>query len=154
MPDSIVYRGWKPRSFLRLSQFIFGVVWKRFSEIVICASKGGADDSPQWYHNIRAAETVDVQIATQAFRATWREPVDTEPHSLTDFDREVDALRQLLSARNLMSVDELRRGIEAIPEADYLRPSYYQRWIRSITDNLLVKGVITEVELRAALERV
>jgi hypothetical protein len=80
------------------------------------------------------------------------EPVDTEPHSLTDFDREVDALRQLLSARNLMSVDELRRGIEAIPEADYLRLSYYQRWIRSITDNLLRRGVITEAELQAALE--
>ncbi|HEY1412147.1 MAG TPA: nitrile hydratase, partial [Rhodopila sp.] len=44
------------------------------------------------------------------------EPVDIEPHGLTEFDREVDALRQMLSAKNLMSVDELRRGIEAIPE--------------------------------------
>ena len=43
-------------------------------EVVICASKGGADDSPQWYHNILASETVDFQIATQAFRASWREP--------------------------------------------------------------------------------
>ena len=59
----------------------------------------------------------------------------------------------VLGARRLMTVDELRRGIEAIPEADYLRLSYYQRWIRSITDNLLRKGVITEAELRAALER-
>jgi deazaflavin-dependent oxidoreductase (nitroreductase family) len=47
-------------------------------EVVICASKGGADDSPQWYHNIRAAGTVDFQIATQAFRATWREPQGAE----------------------------------------------------------------------------
>ncbi len=80
------------------------------------------------------------------------EPVDTEPHALTDFDREVDAIRQILSLKRLMTVDELRRGIEAIPEPDYLRLSYYQRWIRSITDNLLVRGVITEAELRAALE--
>jgi nitrile hydratase subunit beta len=79
------------------------------------------------------------------------EPVDIEPHGLTDFDREVDALRQMLAAKRLMSVDELRRGIEAIPEADYHRLSYYQRWIRSITDNLLLHGVITEAELRAAL---
>ena len=71
---------------------------------------------------------------------------------LTDFDREVDALRQLLSAKDLMTVDELRRGIEAIPEADYHRLSYYQRWTRSITDNLLRRGVLTEAELRAALE--
>jgi nitrile hydratase subunit beta len=81
------------------------------------------------------------------------EPIETEPHALTDFDREVDAIRQLLGLRGVMSVDELRRGIEAIPEAEYHRLSYYQRWIRSITDNLLRKGVITESELRAALER-
>jgi len=79
------------------------------------------------------------------------EPVDTAPHGLTAFDREVDALRQMLAARTLMSVDELRRGIEAIPEAEYHRLSYYQRWIRSITEHLLRQGVITETELQAAL---
>jgi len=47
-------------------------------EVVICASKGGADDDPQWYLNIRASETVDFQIGTQAFRATWREPEGVE----------------------------------------------------------------------------
>jgi hypothetical protein len=82
------------------------------------------------------------------------EPVDTEPHALTDFDKEVDALRGVLGAKRVMTVDELRRGIEAIPEAEYHRLSYYRRWIRSITDNLLAKGVITEAELRTALERV
>jgi hypothetical protein len=80
------------------------------------------------------------------------EPVDIEPHALTEFDREVDALRGMLGAKKLMTVDELRRGVEAIPEAEYHRLSYYRRWIRSITDNLLVHGVITETELRAALE--
>jgi hypothetical protein len=80
------------------------------------------------------------------------EAVDTAPHGLTDFDREVDAIRGILGAKQIMTVDELRRGIESIPEADYHRLSYYQRWIRSITDILLQKGVITEAELRAALE--
>ena len=80
------------------------------------------------------------------------EPVDTSRHALTEFDRTVDALRGLLGAKDVMSVDELRRGIEAIPEADYHRLSYYQRWIRSIADNLMVRGVLTEAELRAALE--
>jgi nitrile hydratase subunit beta len=79
------------------------------------------------------------------------EPVDTEPHGLTAFDREVDALRGVLAAKKLMTVDELRRGIEAIPEAEYHRLTYYQRWIRSITDNLVRSGVLTEAELRAAL---
>ncbi len=79
------------------------------------------------------------------------EPVDTTPHSLNDFDREVDALRQLLSAKGLMTVDELRRGIEALPEATYHRLTYYERWIRSITDNLLRRGVIDEGALKQAL---
>lgn len=79
------------------------------------------------------------------------EPIDTSPHALTEFDREVDAIRGLLGAKGVMGVDELRRGIEAIPEAEYHRLSYYQRWIRSITDNLLVRGVITPAELEAAL---
>jgi nitrile hydratase subunit beta len=77
------------------------------------------------------------------------EAVDFEPHA---FDREVDALRGVLGAKEIMTVDELRRGIEAIPEEEYHRLSYYRRWIRSVTDNLLRKGIITEAELRAALE--
>jgi deazaflavin-dependent oxidoreductase (nitroreductase family) len=54
-------------------------------EVVICASKGGADDSPQWYANILASETVDVQIATQAYRASWREPQDAEREKVWAF---------------------------------------------------------------------
>jgi hypothetical protein len=80
------------------------------------------------------------------------EPVDATPHVLTAFDREVDAIRQILGQKRIMSVDELRRGIEAIPEADYHRLSYYERWIRSIAAILMEKGVIGEAELRAALE--
>jgi hypothetical protein len=80
------------------------------------------------------------------------EAIDTEPHELTDFDREVDAIRQILGMKAVMSTDELRRGIEALPEADYLRLSYYERWLRSMTANLLQKGVIDEAELQAALD--
>jgi len=80
------------------------------------------------------------------------EPIDTGTHGLTQFDREVDAIRGILGAKGIMSVDELRCGIEAIPEGEYARLSYYQRWIRSIADNLLARGVISDAELRAALE--
>jgi deazaflavin-dependent oxidoreductase (nitroreductase family) len=54
-------------------------------EVVICASKGGADTPPHWYHNIRASDTIDVQIATQAFRATWREPEGAEREKVWAF---------------------------------------------------------------------
>ena len=80
------------------------------------------------------------------------EPIDMAAHVLTDFDREVDGLRQVLGIKGIMTVDELRRGVEAIPEASYHRMTYYQRWMRSVADTLLRKGVLTEEELRAALE--
>lgn len=79
------------------------------------------------------------------------EPIDPAPHGLTDFDRQVDALVGVLRSKGLFSVDEMRRGIEAIPEAEYDRMSYYQRWIRSTADNLIRRGVISEAELGAAL---
>ena len=78
--------------------------------------------------------------------------IDAEPHELTAFDREVDAIRQILGMKQVMSVDELRRGVEALSEEDYLRRSYYQRWLRSITATLLTKNVLTTTELQAALE--
>ncbi len=77
--------------------------------------------------------------------------IDQAAHALTDFDKEVDAIRGVLGAKGVMTVDELRRGIESLPEADYHRLTYYQRWICSIADNLLARGVITEAELAAAL---
>lgn len=80
------------------------------------------------------------------------EPIDTSAHALNDFDRQVDAIRGILGAKGIMSVDELRRGIEAIPESEYHRLTYYQRWIRSIADNLLARGLVTEAELAAALQ--
>lgn len=54
-------------------------------EIVIVASKGGADTHPEWYLSILANETIGVQIATQAFEATWREPEDTERHEVWEY---------------------------------------------------------------------
>jgi deazaflavin-dependent oxidoreductase (nitroreductase family) len=54
-------------------------------EVVIVASKGGADQHPEWYLNLRAAPDIDFQIATQAFRATWREPEGDERHKVWDF---------------------------------------------------------------------
>ena len=59
----------------RISPLIYGMVE---GEIVIVASKGGAPADPAWYRNIADASEVDVQVATQAFRATWREPADDE----------------------------------------------------------------------------
>jgi nitrile hydratase len=79
------------------------------------------------------------------FRCTAVERDEAPPD---DFGKRVDALRQLLAQKKLMTVDELRRSIEAIPEDEYLALTYYERWLRSITMLMLEKGVVTEEELR------
>jgi hypothetical protein len=53
----------------------------------------------------------------------------------------------LLSGRKLMTVDELRRNIEELGADAYDRLSYYERWIHSITQTLIQRGVITIDEL-------
>jgi deazaflavin-dependent oxidoreductase (nitroreductase family) len=54
-------------------------------ELVIVASKGGDPVNPGWYYNITASETIDVQIATAAFRAKWREAEGDERKRLWEF---------------------------------------------------------------------
>lgn len=54
-------------------------------EVVICASKGGADAHPDWYLNLVASKEIEFQVATQAFRATWREPEGAERDKVWEF---------------------------------------------------------------------
>ena len=54
-------------------------------EAVIIASKGGADVHPGWYFNLQPGKEVTIQIATQTFRATWREAKGAERETLWRF---------------------------------------------------------------------
>ena len=54
-------------------------------EVVIVASKGGADHHPAWYLNLKDGKDLSFQIATQAYRATWREPQGSERTQVWDF---------------------------------------------------------------------
>ena len=51
-------------------------------EVLIIASKGGADQHPDWYLNLREHTEIPFQIGTQAFRGTWREPAGAERDKL------------------------------------------------------------------------
>lgn len=66
----------------RITPLIYGDTG---GEVVIVASKGGADVHPAWYWNIGAMAEVTIQIASQAFRATWREPAGEERGRVWDF---------------------------------------------------------------------
>jgi deazaflavin-dependent oxidoreductase (nitroreductase family) len=41
-------------------------------DYLIVASKGGADESPQWYHNIQADPNIEVQVLGDRFKARAR----------------------------------------------------------------------------------
>lgn len=74
-------------------------------------------------------------------------PVDRSEHDYAFWEKRVDALQVLLSQKKLLRVDELRRGIEQIGADAYDKLGYYERWITSITNNLLEKGILTSEEL-------
>ena len=66
--------------------FITGLCYADIGgEIVICASKGGSDTHPNWYLNLIADPEAEVQIATNAFKATWREPEGEERAKVWQF---------------------------------------------------------------------
>ncbi|HQS07818.1 MAG: hypothetical protein B7Y12_14105 [Rhizobiales bacterium 24-66-13] len=67
---------------------------------------------------------------------------DPRPVQLNDFERRCDALRLVLGASGIMTVDELRRGIESLSAEDYNTLSYYEKWLRSIILSLGEKGII------------
>ena len=77
--------------------------------------------------------------------------VEPTEHDYAEWERRVDALMVLLSGakgrKKLMTVDELRKNIEALPPDAYDRMGYYDRWVTSITQVMIQRGVITTEEL-------
>ncbi len=69
-------------------------------------------------------------------------PVEHDEAPPDAFGKRVDALRQVLAQKKLMTVDELRRGIESIPEREYFALGYYERWLRSIAGLMVEKGIV------------
>jgi hypothetical protein len=78
-------------------------------------------------------------------------PVESTEHDYAPWEKKVDAILRLLSAKGIIKVDELRRGIEAIGPGAYDQMSYYERWITSIGNLLLEKGVIGVSEVGEAM---
>jgi hypothetical protein len=76
-----------------------------------------------------------------------------DEHEYEQWEKRVDALMMLLSAkdRDLMKVDELRRNIESLGADAYDRLGYYERWMHSIAQTLIQRGVITIDELGRSL---
>jgi len=78
--------------------------------------------------------------------------IDRDEHDYALWEKRVDAMMMLLTNKlQIMTVDQLRKGVEGLPPDAYDRMSYYERWIASITNTLLDVGVISADELGARM---
>ena len=83
-------------------------------------------------------------------------PIDREEVADEPWHKRVKAVVQLLvrNPDSPMNVDELRRGIEDLPPADYNRLGYFERWTRSMAAILTEKGVFSEAELESMMAEI
>lgn len=74
-------------------------------------------------------------------------PIDRTEHELADWELLMDAIVGALGRRDVMNVDELRRGIEGMMPGEYETASYYERWLFATETILTEKGVLRPGEL-------
>jgi hypothetical protein len=81
-------------------------------------------------------------------------PIERQEHDLAPWEKRVDAVLRLLLAKGVLTLDELRRGIEDLGPGAYDELSYFERWISSIGNLLVEKGVLHVQELGQTIEAV
>src|SRR4029077_3991569 len=78
-------------------------------------------------------------------------PIRREAHEPTFHERwegRVYALTRVLRTRGgLWNLDAFRHGQEVLPPADYLRMSYYERWLTWVLKTVVAAGDVTQAEL-------
>lgn len=82
--------------------------------------------------------------------------INPSEHNYQLWEKRTHALLSLLAdpKRDLVNVHELRRGIETLGKEEYDRLSYYEKWITSITNILMQKGILTTEELGRKLAEI
>lgn len=81
-------------------------------------------------------------------------PIDKTVHESSLFEKRVDALMILMSHpdRRVITVDELRRGIESFPPEEYVELAYYERWVFVLKKLMLEKNILSEEEISERVE--
>ncbi len=78
--------------------------------------------------------------------------VQPTEHDYALWERRVDAMAVLLQglkpgSKRLVTVDERRRAIEMLPPQAYDAMTYYERWVISLAEALIQRGILTTEEL-------
>jgi hypothetical protein len=80
-------------------------------------------------------------------------PIDTVDHGLKFWEKQANALRNTLTSRRIVRLDELRRAAEDLG-ARYYQLAYFERTTEAMRNLLLEKGVFTEDELERKMAEV
>ena len=75
------------------------------------------------------------------------QPEADEPVFHAPWEARVLALRRAVGAWRRWNIDAGRHSIETLPPADYLRMSYYEKWLASCIKLMLGAGLVTPQEL-------
>ena len=81
-------------------------------------------------------------------------PIDKNEHELQLWEKRVEALLVLLKNKDILRVDENRRGLESLGNDVYFSLSYAERRMLSISNNLILKGVVTVDELASKIAQI
>lgn len=76
---------------------------------------------------------------------------ENEPLFHAEWEAHVCAMTNLAGHRGhgYFNIDQFRHGIERMAPAEYLRATYWERWLASLERNLIEQGLITHEELQA-----
>lgn len=77
------------------------------------------------------------------------QPEKNEPVFHQPWEGRVFALNQALGAWRKWNIDASRHQRELIPPADYLRMSYYEKWLTALMELLVNRGLVTRAELES-----
>lgn len=75
------------------------------------------------------------------------EPERDEPLFHAPWEARALALSLAMAGWRKWNIDASRHARERIPPADYLRFSYYEKWIAGLCDLMLQHGLVTQAEL-------
>ncbi len=79
--------------------------------------------------------------------------VEPTEHDYAAWERRVDALSMLMG-RQGVTVDERRKNIEMLPPEAYDKMSYYERWVVSLAQALIQRGIVTTAELARKMSEI
>src|ERR1051326_8372390 len=80
-------------------------------------------------------------------------PIDTVDHGMKFWEKQANALRNTLTSRKLVRLDELRRAAEDLG-ARYYELEYFERTTEALRSVLIEHGYFSEAELRAKMAEV